>query len=176
MKTKPQSVRLEEVFKSLGESAVAIPTNFSVVKGGDPIELIEECLAVIGFNTTALLEALAAGKSVIVPDFAEARDPGMADLIIDLGEAVHKAGSPDELKRLAGRYVDGPPEVSGELSAAAKAALRQWVGNDDGGAGQRVLEAIKDEMTRAGESRALAQLEPGRHDEDCRGARMTAVP
>lgn len=176
MKTKPQSVRLEEVFKTLGESAASMPANFSVVKGGDPIELIEESQAVIGFNTTALLEALAAGKPVIVPDFAEARDPAMADLVIDLGEAVHKAGSPDELKQLAGRYLDGPAEIAVELSAAAREALRQWVGNDDGGAGQRVLEAVKDEMTRAEESRALAQVEAGMHDDDRRSARITAVP
>ncbi len=148
MKTKPQSIRLEEVFKTLGESADTMPPNFSIVKGGDPIKLIEESQAVIGFNTTALLEALAAGKPVIVPDFAEARDPAMADLIIDLGEAVHKAGSPDELKELAARYIDMPAKISSELSTSAKEVLRQWVGNDDGGAGQRVLEAIKREMSR----------------------------
>lgn len=146
MKTKPQSIRLEEVFKMLGELADPLPANFSIVKGGDPIELIAESHAVIGFNTTALLEALAAGKPVIVPDFAEARDPAMADLVVDLGEAVHKARSPEELKQLAARYIDMPAETSAELSATAMEALRQWVGNDDGGAGQRVLEAIKREM------------------------------
>lgn len=148
MKTKPQSIRLEEVFKMLGQSADALPSNFSIVKGGDPIKLIAESRAVIGFNTTALLEALAAGKPVIVPDFAEAREPFMADLIIDLGTAVHKAGSPDDIKRLAGRFVDMPAATSSELSINVMQALKQWVGNDDGGAGQRVLEAITHEMTR----------------------------
>jgi hypothetical protein len=39
-----------------------------------------------------------------------------------------------------------------------------------------VLEAVKGEIARAEESRALARLEAGRHDEDCRSARISAVP
>jgi hypothetical protein len=103
---------------------------------------------VIGFNSTALLEALAAGKPVIVPDFGEARDPAMSDLVIDLGDAVQKAKSPDDLKRLVCLQIDSPTNVPEQLSPTAAKTLRDWVGNDDGGAGQRVLDAVKDKIRR----------------------------
>jgi hypothetical protein len=148
LKTKPQSIRLDEVLRSLGEYGGELPANFTIVKGGDPIQLIAESQVVIGFNSTALLEALAAGKPVIVPDFGEARDPAMSDLVIDLGDAVQKAKSPDDLKRLVCLQIDSPTNVPEQLSPTAAKTLRDWVGNDDGGAGQRVLDAVKDKIRR----------------------------
>jgi lipid A disaccharide synthetase len=149
MKTKPQSVRVEQIIQMLGETATPLPENFIVLKGGDPIELIAESDAVIGFNSTALLEALACGKPVIVPDFAEAKDPAMTNLIIDLGAAVNKAGSPEEIKTLANRFLDAPAAPSDHLTQTAADTLSHWVGNDDGAASQRVLEAVRTEIERA---------------------------
>jgi glycosyltransferase involved in cell wall biosynthesis len=174
MKTKPQSVRLEAILKMLGETADALPSNFVIVKGGDPIQLIAESQVIVGFNTTALLEALAAGKPVIVPDFGEARDPAMAGLIIDLGEAVHKPDSPDELKRLACRYIDTKAAPTRELSSTAAETLRQWVGNDDGRAGRRVLEAVKEEISKARNDCART-LQPATHDRTSRSGTTRAV-
>ena len=88
------------------------------------------------------MEAIAAGKPVIVPRFLEAAEPARQDLIIDLGEAVSYACSADDLVRLivsdAARR-----EVLPELSEPASKVLRYWVGNDDGAAGRRALDAIE---------------------------------
>lgn len=154
LKTKPQSVRLEEILKMLGETAEALPSNFEIVKGGDPITLIAESQAVVGFNSTALLEALAAGKPVIVPNFAEACDPTMHDLIIDLGDAVEKAQSPQELSRLICRHLDASTKSRQDLPAVSLSCLRQWVGNDDGAAGERVLAAVRNEIMRTRDARS----------------------
>ena len=46
-----------------------IPANVEVVIGGDPFANITHASTVIGFHSTAILEAIAAGKRVIVPRF-----------------------------------------------------------------------------------------------------------
>ena len=58
-----------------------LPANVTLITSGDPFDLIARCQVVVGFNTTGLLEAIATGKPVIVPRFAEASDPAMQDLI-----------------------------------------------------------------------------------------------
>ncbi|NUM25124.1 MAG: hypothetical protein HUU49_00700 [Candidatus Buchananbacteria bacterium] len=45
--------------------------NLSIVNTGDPSELIHNALAVIGFNSTTLIEALIAGKPIISPYFGD---------------------------------------------------------------------------------------------------------
>lgn len=62
-----------------------IPANLSIISGGDPMTLISKAVAVTGFISTALFEALAAGKPVVSPRFAEAADPAMAEYLIDMG-------------------------------------------------------------------------------------------
>jgi len=153
MKTKPQSVRLEEILKMLGSTQEDLPPNFEIVKGGDPIDLIADSRVVVGFNSTALLEALAAGKPVIVPDFAEAQDPAMRELIIDLGEAVHKAQSERDLSRLIAHHLDEQPRPQ-PLTNVAIDVLRQWVGNHDGASGERVLAVVRSEIARSDAARA----------------------
>ena len=63
----------------------------------------------VGFNTTALIEALALGKPVIVPRYGEAKDPDLQKFIIDLGDAVEYADSPRELRRWSRSLRTNPP-------------------------------------------------------------------
>ena len=104
---------------------------------------------VVGFNTTGLLEAIAAGKPVIVPRFAEASDPAMQDLIVDLDTAVEYAELPEALKTMICNHIDNPRELPAQLPTEAARALRYWVGNDDGLAGRRVLEILRAEIVPA---------------------------
>jgi hypothetical protein len=148
IKTKAVSQRVDEIWDILREPGGDLPPNITVISGGDPFPLITESRVVIGFNTTALLEALAAGKPVIVPQFAEAEDERMRRLVIDVGGAVERATSPGEVIRMAGAHLDGPSATPKELSGAASEALTYWVGNDDGQAGRRVLKAVRAEISR----------------------------
>jgi hypothetical protein len=148
IKTKPLSSRVDDIWDILRESGQDLPPNLMVISGGDPFPLITKSSVIIGFNTTALLEALAAGKPVIVPQFAEADDARMRPLVIDVGGAVERATSPEELVRMARAYLDGPSAPPAELSSAASEALTYWVGNHDGQAGRRVLEAVRAETTQ----------------------------
>ena len=145
VKSKGQRRKQNDILEML-KDASDLPPNLSVVTGGDPFGLITSSRVVVGFNTTGLLEAVAAGKPVIVPWFGEAADDRMREHIIDLGKAVEYAHSPAELAAMICRYTDNPTKVPLELAPDAAKTLRYWVGNDDGKAGVRVLEAIRQEV------------------------------
>ncbi len=144
VKTKGQSRKKDDIFLMLQSAAESLPPNLKVVSGGDPFELMTASRVVVGFNTTGLLEAIAAGKPVVVPWFGEAQDSSMRGHIIDLNEAVNYARSPEDLIQLVADYVDHPRDVPDELNATASGVLQYWVGNQDSGAGARVYRAIKD--------------------------------
>jgi hypothetical protein len=144
IKTKGQHRKKDDILLMLKSAAETLPENVKVVAGGDPFPLMTQSRAVIGFNTTGLLEAIAAGKPVIVPWFGEAQDSAMRGHIIDLEDAVTYAQSEEYLIRLVIDLVDNPRDVPNELAGSVSRVLRYWVGNDDCAAGQRVHNAIKD--------------------------------
>lgn len=150
VKSKGQSRKLNDLMQILDDIKEPQPANLKVVTSGDPYELITQCDVVVGFNTTGLLEAVAAGKPVIVPFFGEAQNESMRDLIIDLGSAVEYAHSPAELTEMICRYLARKTEIPYELPTAARQTLSYWVGNDDGEAGRRVMTAIKAEIAMSG--------------------------
>jgi hypothetical protein len=150
VKSKGQSRKLNDIRQMLDDIKEPLPPNLEVIHSGDPYDLIVQSDVVVGFNTTGLLEAIAAGKPVIVPFFGEAREESMRDMIIDLGEAVEYAHSPAELTQMICAHVDQRKEVPHELPEAARRTLRYWVGNEDGEAGRRVVKAGRAELVNAG--------------------------
>src|SRR5262245_249128 len=129
VKTKGQSRKKDDISAMLQAVAERLPPNLKVISGGDPFQTMTESRVIVGFNTTGLLEAIAAGKPVIVPWFGEAQDSSMRDYIIDLGDAVSYARSREELIQLAADFVDHPRKVPEELDATASCVLKYWVGN-----------------------------------------------
>ena len=141
-----------DLAKWLGLTATAIdndrPENFKLIVGGDPQDLIARASIVCGFTTTALLEAIASGKPVVVPRFAEALDDDTKPFFLDLGDAVDHVASADDLydRLLAGAVPPAPP--SADLSTHASEMLDHWAGNPDGKAGGRVRAAVMAEVGR----------------------------
>ena len=97
VKSKSSSPEFDETFRMLGGHGVRLPQNLQVVVGGDPFNLITASSVVIGFNTTALFEAIAADKPVIVPRFGEACSARAWEYVVDLGTAAEYASCPQEL-------------------------------------------------------------------------------
>jgi hypothetical protein len=97
---------------------------------------------VCGFNSTALLEALAAGRPVVQPRFAEAAYVEQRRFSVDLGPAVTYAGSPEELAAMLAETALRREPTPEALPAASLGALEEWVGNTDGRAGRRTADAI----------------------------------
>jgi hypothetical protein len=150
IKTKAHSRRVDDILEILGQCGEELPSNLSVVSGGDPFPLIVASSVIIGFNSTALLEALAAGKPVIVPQFGEANDPRMRPLVIDIGDGTERAHSPEELIEMASAHLKAMSSLPTELGPTAARALSYWVGNSDGLAGQRVRESVVEEILNSG--------------------------
>lgn len=141
------------------------PANLRLLAEGNIVPLLQSAWVVSGHNTTVLLEALAMGKRVVVPHFAEALEPDYAGYIVELGDAVEHASSPDELTvRLLG-YCRSPGSIERELSPAATAALAYWTGNSDGQAAKRARAVILDQI---GGDRRQAR--------SCEAARRTTIP
>lgn len=146
IKAKRKPPKTSPVYEIVDQYEKSTP-NLKIVLGGDPFELIVGSGVVLGFNTTALFEALAAGIRVVVPRFAEALDHRMQPYIVDMGRAVTYARSSDELVGLlaACALISDPPVES--LGAEVEELLDRWVGNPDGAAGQRVRKALLDEIS-----------------------------
>ena len=124
-----------------------LPENVRVVVGGSPQSLLFEHHVVCGFNSTSLLEALAAGKPVVVPRYAEALEAEMQPYLVDLEDAVEYAPSPEELVALLARRARERLPPSATLPPATVRVLDKWLFNSDGLAGRRVREAVLAEIT-----------------------------
>lgn len=154
VKTKGQRRKKDDILLMLQSAADTLPPNLKLVTGGDPFALMTESRVVVGFNTTGLLEAIAAGKPVVVPWFGEAQESTMRDHIIDLNGAVAYAPSQDELIGMVSDHIDNPRDIPDRLDESVSHVLEYWVGNPDSAAGARVHQAIKDviapKLTRVG--------------------------
>ncbi len=145
-KTKGITRQNEELLQLFQAVDSEPPANLHIVTGGDAFAPMAASRVVVGFNTTGLLEALALGKPVVVPRFGEAIDPDLRKFVIDLGDAVEYADTPEELQTLVSRHAERPLVTPMELSPSVQKILRHWVGNDDGQASSRAYTAIKREI------------------------------
>ncbi|HJP21511.1 MAG TPA: hypothetical protein QF861_08130 [Alphaproteobacteria bacterium] len=143
IKTKDHARALEVLEQSFGRGFKP-PSNLEFVVGGDPFAQIIAADVLCGFNSTSLFEALATNVPIVLPLFAEAAAPASQGYVVDLGRAAGRASSADELvERLAegarAKHAAGHATV---LAEAQSEALEHWLGNADGGAGQRVADLV----------------------------------
>ncbi len=143
IKSKGRERDLRELPGLLGVSSLGeLPGNLRVVHGGSPFELITQASVVCGFHSTLLLEALAAGRPVVVPWFAEALEPRIQRYVHDLGAAVSRASSKDDLIDQLRTLALARTPVPAHLPKPTLQLLHAWLGNEDGRAGERAAEAI----------------------------------
>lgn len=148
VKSKVRAREHREMLRLFGKPS-ALPENLELVVGGDPADLITGSDVVCGFNTTAVIEALAAGKPVVVPRFAEALEGHMRPYIVDYGDAVRYADSPEELMELLRVETLARRAPPAELEPARLQVLERWAGNADGRSGERVCAQVLAEIERA---------------------------
>ncbi|MBT3370207.1 MAG: hypothetical protein HOA08_10605 [Rhodospirillaceae bacterium] len=144
IKTKPRPRDYDPVIALLGDPATW-PENLKLVYKGDPFKLMITAHTVCGFNTTGLFEAITAGKTIVVPRFAEALDPAYEPFIVDYEAAASYATSGEDLTAKLQASLEQP--VQGvELAVATKELLDKWTGNPDGKASERVTKAVLSEI------------------------------
>lgn len=144
IKSKGDYLARAAFIRYFGEN-FSFPKNLKIIHGGDPLEIFNQSTVVCGFNSTALMEAIAYGKKVVVPKFQEALDKKIIPYIVDMEDAVDYAQSPDDLtKQLESGARNGfdnfiPPA---DLDVKINKLLDTWVGNSDGNSGKRVREVV----------------------------------
>lgn len=144
VKTKGDGNASRVMEKYYGKSPV-LPENMRIVSGGDPLKLIERCDVVCGFNSTALLEALAMGKPIVAPRFAETQQEKYAPFVVDIGDNIFSAGSQNELIDMLKDFCMDPDKGNSVIvDGRTKKILERWTGNADARAGERVRKVIAD--------------------------------
>ena len=105
--------------------------NLFITAEGSVTDLVQQSSAVIAFGSTTMLEAAVSGKPVIVPYFAEATLPAMADKVLyrEKLDIFHCAHSETELEKLMMRGVVGKLEPN---QCAAQELFETWVAPLDG--------------------------------------------
>jgi hypothetical protein len=117
-----------------------VPDNMTIHYAGVGTDLIDEAHVVIGLNTTALLEAVAAGRHAVVPLFGEAAEPSAEPFLFELGTAVSTVDSASALGGAIDRALGLPLRT--ELDDAERRLLDRYIGNPDGAASDRAYAWI----------------------------------
>jgi hypothetical protein len=116
--------------------------NLKIVHGGVLRDHLLKATVICGLHSTGLLEALATGKCVVIPEFEESADSANQHHFIDFGDTViHASSKQDFIARIERELREG---TSGRpLPDATRALLDHWLGNSDGGASARAAAEIR---------------------------------
>jgi hypothetical protein len=116
------------------------PDNIKIIFGGDPFNLLTESRCVIGFNSSALLEAVAIGLDVFVPNFDECLMPEYKKYIPNFSRSTIYCESKDILIKKVSTNLRENIFRDISLNKDKLKDLKKWLGNDDGKSALRVLE------------------------------------
>jgi hypothetical protein len=127
--------QLKQLKEAAGGSFEA--NNVKLIAGGIGHGLLENVSVVIGFNTTAVLEAVAAGVPVIVPNIFSEREKDIAGYAYQVNEGVLVPTSTENLKSMVLDVLEAGQKYK-ELTQGQKNVLTRQLGNSDGKAGARL--------------------------------------
>lgn len=125
--------------QQLGRLPAELPVNLQLVSGGLATGLLQSAAVVVGFNSTTLLESLAAGIPTLMPCFEEASEAG--GWVFDLEGAVVAVDDPRDLPDAVTRALANG--FCRELTPATRQTLERYVGNADGGASSRAWKFLQ---------------------------------
>lgn len=149
VKTKGRVRDMPDVLRCFGlASEQDAPPNLRFVHTGRLTDLIGGASVVCGFNSTALLETVAAGKPLVMPWFGEVSRPEVQPYILDLRAVALAPLSPEALEQALLDAARKPVPVSPDLPPSVRETLRYWTGNDDGRGAERTYRALLAELER----------------------------
>jgi len=126
---------VNEIFDQNFKKPIA---NLEITNLGNPVELVKKSIAVIGFNSTVSLEAIAAKKTLISPIFNDLVENKSWNFFEKFPELVNYAGTVEDLEKYVYNYRDYlkyDERVRDEF-------LKDFIYSADGRAGRRAEEAI----------------------------------
>ena len=141
VKPHPQQDRADVAAIRAELAALAAEVPDAMVRLAEPAEdtrtLIREADVVVGFQTTALFEAVVAGKVVVYTGWGD-QFHRQRDILIpfhEWGDFIHVATSPDDLTAAL-------RAVPGARSGSWQAAYEEYLGPADGKASERTWKAV----------------------------------
>lgn len=115
----------------------SLPHNVKLIAGGIGHKLLEKASVVIGFNTTAVLEAMAAGVPVIVPNIFSEQEKQIAGYAHEVNEGALVPTTTEQLTSMVLDVLEAGHRYK-ELTQGQKNVLDSLLGNSDGKAGARL--------------------------------------
>lgn len=118
-----------------------LPDNVHLITGGIGHKLLGSATVCIGLNPTAVLEAMAAGVPVIVPNIFSEREKEMVGYTHDVNGGALVPTSPAKLQSMILEVVERGIRHT-ELTSGQKIALDRMMGNSDGKSGERLRQFL----------------------------------
>ena len=126
-----------------------LPENLRVEFGGTGHTLLQGASLVIGFNTTAVLEAMAAGVPVVVPHLFDPHHEPLKRYLHEVEDGVSCPETAEAFEDMVlHKYRN--PRRSIDLTLEQKSILETLMGNQDGKAAARCRASLEDVFSRAG--------------------------
>ena len=142
IKTKVTKASIEKVEE--WSKTVAFPPNLSIVNGGLSEGSMKNCIAAIGFNTTALLDAMASGVPIAVLK-GEGLSVGIEQYVIDYGAGAMKLFNKQDIESWIATILsaqDSSGNVHQSINPQNFDLLIDFIGNADGESSLRALREI----------------------------------
>jgi len=119
-------------------------TNCKLVLIGASQKLIKDAKIIIGFNTTALLEGLVAGKFVIMPYF-DSYIKKFRGFVMKTNKSIIKPRSPEMLEKNISNLINHKKEIlkKNTLNSSDKKLINYYCGNPDGKSSERLNLVLK---------------------------------
>ena len=102
------------------------------------IIIIKDSDLICAFNSSSILETIAAGKKVIAPNFAETLKPQYKNHLLDYGNVPIYAQSKDDIKRLVVKNLNNDYLKVNELGKEDQDVLKYWTNNPNGDLGLKM--------------------------------------
>lgn len=134
-----------------------LPANVTFVAGGIGHTLLPHVGTVVAFNSVSLLEALAAGRRVVVPMFGVDGIPEADKFVYQLDDAVVFVRNADELNTALLSSLRRR-QIVRELHPAVRRVLDRYLGNADGAAGSRLRDYLRSTIRSSTTPRARASI------------------
>ena len=120
-----------------------LPSNIKMVYDGTGHNLLLDASVVVGFNTTAVFEAIASGCQVVSPElFSEVPD-SLKDFVFYLGDSAYLPRNSNDFQDIVLDLLE-KNKFNKNLSSSKKKLLANVLGNSDGNAGKRTMKLIED--------------------------------
>jgi len=119
--------------------------NCKVLYGGNAFKLILNSKLIIAFNSTAIFEALACKKKVLIPYFVNQYRENLEKYIINTfhSKNIFHAKSKEEIKKFLEENIYDGKNIEYKDSYEDKNLLDKFIGNSDGNSSKRLRDVIQ---------------------------------